>query len=213
MFAWLAGAAVVALVVDDPKPGEGGRAASLGFFLTFAAFSFLAGEYAWRGRRTALVAYRRPGVVVLDGDVLEIEAPGILSRPLALHRAWVETAEAVPGREFSATSFCPGFVRGVGVIRLRQAVGVPQALRPPALPRDPTRLPDPSSVVEAIALDFKDLETATEAIAAWAHGVGSTEPPEVPASAPRDQTTRNRRLFACAVFAAALASTYFTVPS
>lgn len=185
----------------------------MGFLFAFAAFSFLAGEYAWRGRRTALVAYRRPGAVRIDGDLLTIDAPGFLARPVELHRTWVDRADAIAGRDDMATSLCPGFVRGVGVIRLRQAVGVPQARRPPGLPRDPTRLPDPSSAVESLALDFKDRDVAAVAITAWAQGEASTEPPEIPEPAARDHTARNRRVIAWGVLWIALASTYFTVPS
>ena len=213
MFAWLAAAAAVAFVVDEPGPGEGGRLASLGFLVAFSAFAYLAGEYAWRGRKTVLVAYRSPGTVTIDGDWLTIESPGVLLRPLQMHRGWVANADAVPGRDHSATSFCGGLQRGVGVIRLREPIGIPHARRPPSLPRDPNRLPDPAVAVEAIALDFKDRVAATEAIDHWARGDASSEPPPVPFPARRDNTTRNRRLVAWGVLVAALASTYFTLPS
>ncbi len=111
-FVFLAARAGVAFVIDDRGPGEGGRAASLGFFLVFVSFAFVAGEYAWRGRRTALVAYRTPGRVTIDADTLTIDAPGTATRPLEIHRAWVKGAERIAGYETSAPSFAATLVKG-----------------------------------------------------------------------------------------------------
>jgi hypothetical protein len=211
-FAYLAGKAAIAFVVDDPGPGEGGRAAALGFFCAFAALSYLAAEYGWRGR-TGLIAYRSPGSVSIEGDILRIDAPGIVSRPVELHRAWVEGAELLPYREMSATTFCPGLMGTTCVVRLSRPIGIPHARRQLGLPRDPTPLPDPSKAVEAIALDIKDRQEATGFIDRWAKNTSATAPSEPPLPTPADRTQRNRRLLAWAVLVVGLASTYFTLPS
>lgn len=212
MFIGLAGRAAIAFVVDDPSPGEGGRAASLGFFCMFAAFTFLGGEYAWRGR-TSLVAYRSPGSVSIEGDVLRIDAPGILTRPVELHRAWVQGAEEAPQGQTSATTFCPGLLGKTCVIRLRQPIGIPEARVQLELPRDLTPQPDPSKAVGAIALDVKARQEAVAVISRWAKEAAATTPDALPAPSTADHAQRNRRLIAYAALVVSLTSTSFTLPN
>ncbi len=215
VFIAYAGGAAVAFVADDPAPGEGGRAASLGFFFAFGAIGYLLGEFAWRGR-TALVAYRSPGWLSIDGDILTIDAPGVVAQPVDLHRSWVDEAQDAPFREWAprATTFCPGLFGRTCMIQLRQPIGIPQALPQLCWPVDPSaRPPVPSKAVEVIALDVKDRQTAAACIDRWAKEPATTTPSEPPSPIAANHTSRNRILIGCAVLVVALASTFFTLPS
>ena len=99
------------------------------------------------------------------------------------------------------------------MIRLSQPIGIPQVTTPPSLPRDPTRLPDPSAPVEAITLDFETLSAATEAIDQWAKDASATEPGEPLAATAKDHAARNRRLMVWAVLVGSLIYLQFTVPN
>lgn len=208
---WLAGRTAIAFVFDEPGLGEAGRAAMLGFFCTFASLSYLAGEYAWRGR-SGLIAYRSPGSVSIEGDILRIDAPGIVSHPVELHRDWVAGAEERKMNRGPHKGLGPGVLGTTCVICLRRPIGIPQAIRQPLVsPRAPDPL-DPSLDVEAIALDVKDRRRAVARIDQWAKETPATAPGEPAPPRAADHKQRNRRILAWAVMAVALTSTFLTLP-
>jgi hypothetical protein len=192
---------------------DGGRPTLLGFTVMFGSFAFLGGDYAWQGRKTALVAFRRRGVVAIDGDLLRIEVPGLLRFPIELHRAWVASAEVDARYGLPATTLAAGMAKGVCVIHLRQSIGIPQVVPPPGFDARLARRPDPSVAVDAVALDLELADAAAKAIDHWAHQNSSTAPPEPPTPGPVDHRRRTRRLAACVVCAAALVSLNLSMSS
>lgn len=203
---------VLFLFAGDPGPGEPGRTSFLGFALTFASFTYFLGSEARRGVPLALASYRWPGEVTIRGDILRIDAPGIVTVPLDLHRSWVSGADR-PKRAGGATSFT---LRAVGepvVVHVERPLGIPQATSAPTLPKDLARPPKPSDAVWAIALDPERPDEVVEAINRWANETAGTSAPKRPPVAPKDDRRRNRNLVALSVLVVSLGSTFFTLPS
>ncbi|MGN6693526.1 MAG: hypothetical protein ACTHN0_05060 [Aquihabitans sp.] len=209
---WLASSAAVAFVVDDPGPGEGGRPASLGLLAAFVGLTLLIGRFAWLSR-SAWRALRSPGSVTIEGDVLRIDAPGVIEQPVELHRAWVRGAESAAAITPPAASFCNGFWGQTCVVELRQPVGTPTARRAAQLPKDLSTLPNPAAPVQALALDIHGRDEAVKAIDTWARATSATRPGEPPQPADVDHRHRNLLVVAWILVAAGLASTFFTLPA
>lgn len=203
---------VLLLLAGDPEPGEPGRASFLGFALTFASFTYFLGSEARRGVPLALASYRRPGEVSFRGDILRIDAPGIVTVPLDLHRSWVTGADR-PTLAGGATSFTLRAVREPVVVHVQRPLGIPQATSAPTLPKDVASPPKPSDAVWAIALDPDRPDEVVEAINRWAGQTAATSAPELPSIAPKDDRRRNRNLVALSILVVSLGSTFFTLPS
>ncbi|MBX3285777.1 MAG: hypothetical protein KF703_10580 [Actinobacteria bacterium] len=140
-----------------------------------------------------------------------ITAPGLVTRPVELHRGWIEGADEVPVRWGSATALGPGVVGRTCVVCFRVPVGIPEAVpQPQVAPRVPRPL-DPSHTVEALALDLDDRSGASASIAGWAKQAPSTSSGEPPAPAAADAAPHRRRLVAWFVVTASLASLLVTL--
>ncbi|HWJ64025.1 MAG TPA: hypothetical protein VNS19_18790 [Acidimicrobiales bacterium] len=208
----LAAALAIQLVVDEPMPGDGGRPGAVALALGVAALAYLLATWAWRGWQTALVACRRSGRATVDRDLLIVEAPGVLREPLVIHRSWVSDVEHVRTADQTATTFTMVTVSHACVIRLGRPIGIPSAIRSPGFRQDGATLPDPAKEVRDLVLDLRDRAAGAAALARWAARRATTEPPDPLAPVPVDRRPRRRRLVAWAVFAASLASLFFTVP-
>lgn len=178
----------------------------------FAGATFLATQYTLRVRSATVTARDHAGSVTIVGAVMSIDAPGVVDRPVEIHRAWIERVEESSGISTTATLFSFRSVRRVCVIHLDRPIGVPQSLDAPTMLRDPARVPRAAVPMTSIGLDLEELPVATTALGDWASAPAGTVPGPPPAPGPKRDTGQRCRVAAYVATALALLGAWAPLP-